>query len=198
MWTWIPHIEHWVVLSQLTAQEHNTTFNHGISGCTFRQNLETCKDIGGLVGISGLFICLLATLFIQAEQQQKTFHVVSLTIGSSEQRIPLMKRGCWCRCTQSLMFKTRQIWRVLSEVQHNLNQLGYDENVAQRQCMHEEDLGICTVKIHSMWTPTPFPFVNKIACIYEKRDTKLHVCSKIQQLNKRCWNSHEICTKDSW
>lgn len=67
--------------------------------------------------------------------------------GSSEQRIPLLKCGCCCCCTQSLMFETRQICRVVSEVQ----QLHCDEYMAQRQCVHEGALDMCTLKIHSMW-----------------------------------------------
>lgn len=67
----------------------------------------------------------------------------------------------WCCCTRSLMFKTRQIWRVLSEVQHNWNRMRYGEHIAQRQCMHDEDVGICLVHIHSMWCF----FANEIASI---------------------------------
>lgn len=42
--------------------------------------------------------------------------------------------------------------------------------MAQRQCVHEGALDMCTLKIHSMWFPPSF--VNELAWIYESRDVQ--------------------------
>lgn len=85
------------------------------------------------------------------------------------------------------MFKTRLIWRVLSEVPHNWNWMHYDEYIAQRQRMHEEDVGICRVQIHYMSF-----FANEIASICrEQGSAEAALFSKMYQQTKWCWNVQE-------
>lgn len=162
--TWRTAGRWWVCffLWQFTAQERNTTLNLGKYWLHFGSQRGNMQRLVGYLSVCHSFLSIRTDLFCCS----KIRHPISLFHQSSEQRIPLLKWGCCCCRTQSLMFGTRKICRVVSEVQ----QLHCDEYMAQRQCVREGALDICTLTIHSMWfSPS---FVNELAWIYESRDVQ--------------------------
>lgn len=135
-------------LWQFTAQERIKTLNHGNIGYTLVHREEICRDWWGIYPSVTPSFFQYKQIYSVTVRKGIPYHCFTeARRGSSEQRIPLLKCGCCCCCTQSLMFETRQICRVVSEVQ----QLHCDEYMAQRQCVHEGALDMCTLKIHSMW-----------------------------------------------
>lgn len=117
----------------------------GNIGPTLVHREEICRDRWGIYPS-------VTTPFFQSEQiYSVTARYASYMFQRSEKR----KFRAENSFVEAQSLETRQICRVVSEVQQNFKQLRCDEYMAQRQSVHEGAPDICTLKIHSVWFPLP-------------------------------------------